>query len=180
VVPQPGEVTKLLHRWRTGDPAAESELFELLIPDLRRIAGHVFRRERQGHTLQPTAIVNEAFFRLANAKSIEWRDRGHFFAIAARVMRRYLIDYARAHPDAEMLPLEGMPERILGRKAPLDLAIAMDALLQELKEESPQQCSVVEMKFFLGLTDEEGADALNLKLHTFQREWYRARCWLFE
>jgi len=95
-------------------------------------------------------------------------------------MRRYLIDYARSRPSVAFLPMEGLPERILGKHTPLELTLAVDALLDELGKESHQRRAVVELKFFLGLTDEEAADALHLSLHTLQREWYRARRWLFE
>src|SRR6185369_1450293 len=105
-----GGITELLQRWRTGDREVEERLFEVLMPDLRAIAARCFRGERSGHTLQPTALVNEAFFRLARAKNIDWQDRGHFFAIAAVMMRRLLIDHARRQPDAELLPIEGLPE----------------------------------------------------------------------
>ena len=176
----PGEITQLLQHWRAGDAQAESALFEALMPDLRKIAGCCFRAERSGHTLQPTALVNEAFIRLARAKNIDWRDRGHFFALAARIMRRYLIDHARARPSVQFLPMDGFPERVLGRFTPLELAVTVDTLLNELNRDSPQQRAVVELKFFLGMTDEEAADALNLSLHTLQREWYRARQWLFQ
>jgi len=150
------------------------------MPDLRKIAGCCFRAERPGHTLQPTALVNEAFVRLARAKNIDWRDRGHFFALAARIMRRFLIDHARARPSVQFLPMDGFPERVLGQRTPLDLAITIDTLLNELDMVSPRQRAVVELKFFLGMTDEEAADAMNLTLHTLQREWYRARRWLFQ
>ena len=176
----PGEITQLLQQWRTGDRQAESRLFLLLLPDLRKIAGRCFRGERPGHTLQPTALVNEAFLRLATAKKIDWQDRGHFLALAARVMRHYLIDHARSQPSVRFLPMEGLPEHILVRHTPLELAIGMDALLDELEVESHQRRAVVELKFFLGMTDEEAADALSLSLHTLQREWYRSRRWLFE
>ncbi|MGC2111056.1 MAG: ECF-type sigma factor [Candidatus Korobacteraceae bacterium] len=176
----PGEITKLLQRWRTGDREAESTLFALLMPDLRKIAGHCFRGERPGHILQPTALVNEAFLRLAKVKKIEWADRGHFLALAARVMRRYLIDHARSQPSVKFLPMEGLPEPIARGRTPIELAIAIDGLLDQLESESHQRCAIVELKFFLGLTDSEAADALNLKLHTLQREWHRARVWLFE
>jgi len=175
-----GGITELLQQWRTGDREAESRLFELLMPDLRKIAARCFRGERSGHTLQPTALVNEAFFRLARAKNIEWRDRGHFFAIASVMMRRLLIDYARSRPDAQLMPIEGLPERFLVNYTPLEQAIAIDVLLEELGEVAPQQRRVVELKFSLGLTDEEAAQALNLKLRSLQREWHRARRWLFE
>jgi RNA polymerase sigma factor (TIGR02999 family) len=175
-----GEVTQLLHAWQGGSRIAESQLFELLMPDLRRIAAQCFRRERSGHTLQPTALVNEAFLRLEAIRMIEWRDRGHFLALAARLMRRYLIDYSRAHPEAEFEPLGALPDETCAGYTRLGLATALDFLLEELEKESPQRRAVVELKFFLGLTDSEAAETLNLSLHTCQREWYRARKWLFE
>jgi RNA polymerase sigma factor (TIGR02999 family) len=173
-------ITELLRRWQTGDADAESRLFETLMPELRAIAARCFRKERPGHTLQPTALVNEAFFRLAKAKNVEWQDRGHFFAIASTIMRRLLIDHARSHPDTEMLSIDALPEHVLADASPLEQAIAVDALLDQLGKVSPQQRRVVELKFSLGLTDEEAAEALNLKLRSLQREWFRARKWLFE
>ena len=174
------EITQLLRQWGTGDRQADDRLFELLLPDLRKIAGRCFRGERPGHTLQPTALLNEAFLRLAKIKNIEWQDRGHFLAVSARIMRRYLLDHARARPSICFLPLEGLPERVLGSHSSLELAITVDALLDELEAESHQKRAVVELKFFLGLTDAEAAESLNLSLHTLQREWYRSRRWLFE
>jgi RNA polymerase sigma-70 factor, ECF subfamily len=180
MVGQNNEITHLLRRWQGGDADAEAKIFELLLPELRKIAACCFRNERSGHTLQPTALVNEAFLRLAVAKNIEWQDRGHFLAVAARIMRRYLIDHARSRPSIQFLPMEGLPERVLGKHSKLELAVAVDALLDELARECHQRRAVVELKFFLGLTDAEAAEALNLTLHTFQREWHRARKWLFE
>lgn len=177
---QATEITRLLHRWRSGDLDAEGQLFEEVLPELRAIAARYLRKERSGHTLQPTALVNEAFLRLAAAKNIDWHDRGHFLALAARVMRRHLIDHARARPDVHFMALEGLPEYVLSNHTKLELVVAIDELLNELGRESPQRRSVVELKFFLGLTDQEAADALNLSLHTLQREWYRSRRWLFE
>jgi RNA polymerase sigma-70 factor (ECF subfamily) len=176
----PGEITILLKQWRSGDCDAESKLFELLMPDLRKIARNCFRGERAGHTLQPTALVNEAFLRLAKAKNVDWQDRGHFLALAARMMRRLLIDHARSQPSVLFLPMEGLPERILGSRTTLEVNIAIDALLDELALESRQRRAIIELKFYLGLTDEEAAEVLNLKLHTLQREWKRARVWLFQ
>jgi RNA polymerase sigma factor (TIGR02999 family) len=175
-----GEVTQLLRRWRTGDAEVEARLFELLTPDLHKIAERCFRREPAGNTLQPTALVNEAFIRLAKSKAIDWQDRGHFLAISARIMRRFLIERARVRPDIICLPMDGLPEEILGTRTPSELVIAIDELLKDLEKISPVQRSVVEVKFFLGLTDQEGAVALDLTLHTFQREWSRARRWLFD
>jgi RNA polymerase sigma factor (TIGR02999 family) len=180
VANNPGDITQLLGKWRRGDPDAESRLFELLLPDLRKMARRYFRAERAGHTLQPTALVNEAFLRLVSAKGIDWQDRGHFFAVAARMMRRYLIYHAKNKPSVAFVEMEGIPERGAGGFARVELTLAVDALLNELEKESPQRRSVVELKFFLDLSDEDAAQALNLSLHTFQREWYRARRWLFE
>src|SRR5438093_5326073 len=130
----PGEITLLLQQWQAGNSQAEAKLFELLMPDLHRIAARYFRGERSGHTLQPTALVNEAFLRLAAAKNIEWRDRGHFFAIAARIMRRYLIDHARSRPTVDFVPMEGLPERVLGKHTKIELAVAVDTLLDETEK----------------------------------------------
>jgi len=124
--------------------------------------------------------VNEAFLRLAKTRNIDWQDRGHFLALAARVMRRYLIDHARARHSVLFLPMDGVPERLLSQRTPLEFAIALDILLDELEQESRQRRAVVELKFFLGLNDGEIADSLGLPLRTVQREWFRARRWLFE
>jgi RNA polymerase sigma factor (TIGR02999 family) len=178
--PDPGEITQLLQQWGTGDRQVEERLFALLMPELHQIAERCFRGERPGNSLQPTALVNEAFLRLAKSKDLHWQDRGHFLAISARVMRRYLIDHARARPDILFLPMEGLPERFLGTRTPSELVIAVDELLDDLERESPSRRALVELKFFLGSTDQETADALDITLHTMQREWYRARRWLFE
>jgi RNA polymerase sigma factor (TIGR02999 family) len=175
-----GGVTQLIRRWKEGDSEAGSALFNELLPELHRIATYCFRGERSGHTLQPTALVNEAFLRLAMVKGVDWQDRGHFLAVASRVMRRYLIDYARSRPEVQFVPIEGLPTSAAENRTTLELAVAIDGLLDELEAVSRQQRAVVELKFFLGLTDSEAADALGLSLHTLQREWYRARKWLFE
>jgi RNA polymerase sigma factor (TIGR02999 family) len=177
---EPGEVTRLLHRWQQGDKEAESQLFGILMPELRKIAGCCFRGERPGHTIQPTALVNEAFLRLVAAKNIAWKDRGHFLAIAARMMRRLLIDHARSRPTVQFTPMEGLPERILGNHTPLELAIALDILLDELEAESRQKRTIVDLKNIVGLTDPEVAKVLNISLRTVQREWHDARIWLFK
>jgi RNA polymerase sigma factor (TIGR02999 family) len=175
-----GDITILLRQWATGDREAESMLFRLLMPELRKIAGHCFRGECPDHTLQPTVLVDEAFLKLTRMKKIEWADRRHFLALAARIMRHSLIDHARTRPSVKFQPIEGLPEAVLGGYTPLQQVIAVNALLDQLEAESPQRCQVVELKFFLGLTDSEAAETLGLKLHTLQREWHRARVWLFE
>jgi RNA polymerase sigma factor (TIGR02999 family) len=177
---EPGEVTVLLHRWRNGDKEAESQLFRLLMPELHKIAGCCFRSERPGHTIQPTALVNEAFLRLASAKNIAWHDRGHFLAVAARVMRRVLIDHARSRPTVKFVPMEGLPAQIRDNHTPLELMITLDVLLDELELESPEKRTIVDLKNVIGLTDPEVAKVLNISLRTVQREWHDARVWLFK
>src|SRR2546423_570042 len=103
-----GDVTQLLHKWREGSRKAENELFSLVLPDLRRIAHYLMKREREGHSLQPTELVDQIYFRLVRARDRDWQNRRHFFAIAARAMRRHLIDHARGRPDAEWVRLEGI------------------------------------------------------------------------
>jgi len=176
----PGETTLLLRRWREGDSSAEARLFEMLLPDLRKIAAAHFWRERRSRTLQPTALVNEAFLRLASAKNVEWQDRGHFLALAARIMRRYLIDHARRRPDVALVPVADFPEDFRRGRSAVEWAIAIDILLEELGKSAPRQRTVVELKFYLGFTDSEAAETLNLPLRSLQREWFLARRWLFE
>jgi RNA polymerase sigma factor (TIGR02999 family) len=174
------DITQLLHRWREGSRDAENELFALVLPKLRRLAHYLMKGERKGHSLQPTELVDQIYLKLVAAKDREWRNRGHFFAIAARAMRRYLIDHARGRPDAEFVALEGVKDFLPADTAEVDLAITVDRLLDQLAETKPEWCRLVEVKYFLGLTDEEAADALGIKLRTMQRMWRDARQWLFE
>jgi RNA polymerase sigma-70 factor, ECF subfamily len=174
-----GDITQLLQKWREGSREAENELFTLVTPNLRRLAHYLMKGERKGHTMQATELVDQIYFRLVGAKDRDWRNRAHFFAIAGSAMRRYLIDYARGRPDAEMIPLEGMKSFLPADSAKIDLALTVDRLLNELAETKPEWCRIVEVKYFLGLTDEEAADALGMKLRTMQRMWLDARQWLF-
>ena len=177
---QAGDITQLLQKWREGDRDAENELFGLVLPKLRGLAHYLMKGERKGHTLQPTELVDQIYLRLVGAKDRDWRNRSHFFAIAARAMRRYLIDHARGRPDAEFVALEGVKDFLPAQTVEIDQAIAVDRLLYELAEINPEWCRLVEVKYFLGLTDEEAADALGIKLRTMQRMWRDARQWLFE
>lgn len=176
--PSQSEVTRLLREWRGGNAQAESLLFELVWPDLKRLAAYFMRRERPGHTLTTTALLNETYLRLAGARQSDWQDRRHFFAIAARAMRRFLVDYARAHPQATRVDLDsGLDLR--QQPSHLETALNVDAALDELRAEQPDLASIVEFKFFLGMTDEEAAEALGWPLRTAQRRWHEARRWLF-
>jgi RNA polymerase sigma factor (TIGR02999 family) len=178
VPPGAGDVTVLLRRWHTGDREAEAELFELVLPDLRRLARYSTLRERPGHTLQPSDLLNEVYVRLVGCQNQNWQDRRHFFAISARAMRRYLIDYARGRPRAKLVPLGDLDIPAIPASQ-RDLAIAIDRLLEDLAREDPEACSIVELKFFLGLTDDEASAALNIPVRSLQRRWQTAREWLF-
>lgn len=175
-----GDITLLLHKWRSGSVAAENELFALVLPDLRRLAHHLMKRERKGHSLQPTELVDQIYLRLVAAKDRDWQSRHHFFAIAARAMRRYLIDHARGRPGVELVALDKVENLFPARSVQVDLAVMVDRLLGQLAETHPDWCTLVEMKYFLGLTDEETAEMTGLKLRSMQRMWRDARQWLFE
>lgn len=178
--PEHGEVTGLLKQWREGNRGAEARLFELVLPDLRRLARCYMRRERAGHTLAPTALVNEAYLRVVGTRAHDWQDRRHFVAVAARAMRRHLIDHARSRPKAEVVAIDALDRTPLPDKARMETALAVDGLLDVLEREHPDQCAIVELKFFLGLTDEETAATLDLPLRTVQRRWHEARAWLYQ
>ena len=175
-----GDITGLLHRWRNGSSAAESELFTLVLPDLRRLAHYFINRNRQGQSLQPTELVDQIYLKLVNARDRDWQNRQHFFALAAKAMRHYLIDRARARPRAEFLAMDGIEGLLSARSASLDLAITVDRLLEELAQTHPEWCTLVELKYFLGFSNEEAAETLGMKLRTLQRMWLEARKWLFE
>lgn len=178
---QQDEITRLLRLWQEGDRGAQAAVFELVLPHLRRIAARRLYGERAGHSLQPTALVNEAFLRLTRSKKpIEWQDRHHFFAVSGRVMRRFLIDYMRRRPDVELVPIDSIPETLLAGRSRHEVVLQMNELLDQLERIHPQWCKVVELKFFLCLTDEEAAQALDAPLRTVQRQLYRARRWLYE
>jgi RNA polymerase sigma factor (TIGR02999 family) len=178
-VPEQGDITGLLQRWREGSSDAENQLFDLVFPHLRRLAHYLMKGERPGHTLQATELVDQIYIRLVDAKDRDWRNRRHFFAIAGRAMRRHLIDHARARPDAEFVVLDKIENLIPADSSRVELAVAVDRLLDQLSATQPEWCTLVEVKFFLGLTDEEAAEALGMKLRTMQRMWLDARTWLF-
>jgi RNA polymerase sigma factor (TIGR02999 family) len=174
-----GDITHLLNQWRAGSREAENELFELVLPSLRRLAHYLMQRERKGHSMQATELVDQVYFRMVAAKERDWQNRKHFYAIAARAMRRHLIDHARGRPSGEFVALEGFENILPADGGKIDLAITVDRLLDELAETKPEWSTLVEMKFFLGLTDEEAAEAMGVKLRTMQRTWTDARRWLY-
>ena len=131
------DITHLLNKWSDGDREAEGELFALVLPNLRRLAHYLMKGERKGHSLQPTELVDQVYFRLVAAKNRDWQNRGHFFAIAGRAMRRHLIDHARGRPDAEFVSLDGIQDFLSSHKSKVDLAITVDRLLDRLAEWKP-------------------------------------------
>jgi RNA polymerase sigma factor (TIGR02999 family) len=170
-------VTTLLRAWAEGDEAAGEKLFPILYGELRRQAGRYMRRERRGHTLQPSGLVNEAYLRLAGSPDLDWHDRAHFFAIAARVMRQVLVDHARRRRAAKREGCHVTLEDADAPTAPLELLDLEDAL-KELVALDPRQARVVELRFFGGLDVEETAGVLGLSPRTVKREWQTARAWL--
>jgi RNA polymerase sigma factor (TIGR02999 family) len=177
---QVGEITQLLHQWRQGSAEAENELFGRLNNDLRRLAHYLLKGERKGHSLQATELVDQIYLRLVAARDRDWQNRQHFFAIAARAMRRHLIDIWRARPDAEFVRFEKLDPFVPANSTRLGFAIMVDRLLDELAKHQPQWCQLVELKYFLGLTDDEAAEVMGLKIRTMQRMWRDTRQWLFE
>ena len=180
---QSGEnVTQLLVRWEGGDRAALDALMPLVEQELRQLARSYLRRERSGHTLQPTALVNEAYLKLVDQRDARWQSRAHFYGVAAQLMRRILVDHARARaaekrggPQAYAVTLSEA-DRVSAQPA-LDL-LAVHEALEELAALDPQQARVVELKFFGGLTIEETAEALGVSHATVERDWKAARAWL--
>ena len=175
-----GEITLLLSAWRSGSREAEDKLFDQVLPDLRRLAHYFLSRERQGHSLQTTELINQIYLKMVAAKDRDWQNRQHFFALAARAMRRHLIDIARGRPNVNIQPMEKVQDFLPAGGVDLDLAITIDRLLDEMAGDKPEWVRLVEAKYFLGLTDEETAEILGVKVRTLQRMWKDARQWLFE
>lgn len=181
--PPPREVTQLLIDWSGGDQAAFDKLVPLVYEELRRLAHHYMSREHVGHTLQTTALVNEAYLRLVDQKRVRWQNRAHFFGIAAQMMRRILVDYARkrryAKRGGELLKVSLAEAGALSDERAADVA-ALDEALKSLAEIDPQQTRVVELRFFGGLTIEETAEVMGLSRDMVNREWATAKAWLYQ
>jgi RNA polymerase sigma factor (TIGR02999 family) len=175
-------LTHLLFDWQQGDQSALKKLTPLIYDELRRIAHHYVKHERNGHTLQTTALVNEAYVRLAGQETPEWQNRSHFFAVTAKVMRHILIDHARRR---RYLKHGGQFQQVSMAEASLMSAeragelIALDEALDELKNFDPRKSKVVELRYFGGLSLEETAEALEISVMTVRRDWRAAKAWLF-
>jgi len=179
-VEQPLNVTELLYAWSDGDQTALERLAPVVYDELRRVARRLMARERPGHTLQTTAIVNEAYLRLVDSNRMRWRNRAHFFAVSSQMMRRILVDYARRKNlkrgrGLERVSLEDAATIEFDRA----LFIALDEALNALAEIDPRKARVVELRFFGGLSVEETAEALKISAVTVMRDWCTAKAWLY-
>jgi RNA polymerase sigma-70 factor, ECF subfamily len=180
------EITELLIAWRGGDRAALDRLFPIVYEELRRIAHRRLGVEREAHTLGTTALVNEAYLKLTDQTRVQWSDRGHFFAVAANAMRRILVDYARRHQaqkrghDAASLSLDGGHDEALAlADERAETVVALDEALARLRDIDARLASVVDCRFFAGLTEEETAEALGITSRTVRRDWTKAKAWLY-
>jgi RNA polymerase sigma-70 factor (ECF subfamily) len=181
--PERANVTALLNRMRSGDREAGDRVAGLVYEELHRIASREMRREREGHTLQTTALVHEAYMRLAGAQSLEIQNRGHFFAVASQQMRRILVDHARAsgaqRRGGAAIRVDLDKLQLAAAERSIDV-ILLDESLKELERLEPRAAKVVELRYFGGYTDKEVVEALGVSLATVRREWEFARSWLFD
>src|SRR5215212_5075509 len=180
--PESHELTELLVAWSDGDEAALERLAPLVHSELHRLAGHYMRRERGGHVLQTSALINEAYLRLIDWKAVRWQNRAHFFGVAAQVMRRILVDFARQRPRAG----QGMVTRHISLEQALTVTdgkdsdlLALDEALNDLARIDERKSRVVELRFFGGLSVEESAEVLGIAPVTVMREWRKAKAWLY-
>ena len=181
--PPKHEISQLLDAWSSGNQSALDELYPLVYDELHRLASRYMSRERKGHTLQTTALINEAYVRLVDQRNIHWANRSHFFAISAQIMRRILIDHARRHAYAKRgggqhtVTLDETATLQVERAAEM---IRLDDALQSLAEIDPRRSRVVELRYFGGLSNEEIAETLKISPNTVTRDWNMARAWLYQ
>lgn len=181
VTPPPEEVTNLLLRWGGGDREALDALTPMVYDELRKLAGRYLRRERSDHTLQSTALVHEAYLRLIDQRNVRWQNRAQFFGLAAELIRRILVDHARARQAAKRggSAYKLTLDEALDASAPRDLdLVRLDDVLEGLAKIDLQQSRVVELRFFAGLTIEETAEVLGISPATVKRDWLVAKAWL--
>lgn len=181
MTPAAQDMTQLLVAWSEGDQSALEQLLPLVNAELRRLAGNYMRRESPGHTLQTSALVNEAYLRLIDQKNVQWQNRAHFFGIAAQLMRRILIDHARKAQyqkrggGAIQVSLDETAAVVEARAAEL---LAVDEALEKLTAMDARKGRIVELRFFGGLTEKETAEVIKISVPTVQREWRAAKAWL--
>ena len=177
----PHELTEILQRWSDGDAAALEKLTPVVYSELHRIAKRYMGRERNGHTLQTTALVNEAYVRLIDWKTAKWENRAHFFGVSAQLMRRILVDFARKRPSKKAVALQRVSLEeafVVTTEKDADL-VALDEALTELAKFDQRKARIVELKFFGGLSVEENAEVIGLSSVTVMREWQKAKAWLY-
>jgi RNA polymerase sigma factor (TIGR02999 family) len=176
------EITQLLLAWGKGDQTALDELIPLVYAELRKLAKNYMRGQRPGHTLQTTALVNEAYLRLIDSSRVNWQNRTHFFAISAQLMRRVLVDFARAKNSlkrgGERIQVT-LDERIEGPAEDRTDLVALDEALQKLAKMNERQAKIVELRYFGGLSEEEIGETLQISTRTVRRDWNIAKAWLF-
>jgi RNA polymerase sigma factor (TIGR02999 family) len=185
MAPDPSSpITALLHQAAAGDRAAEDELLRTLYAELHQLARRQMRQERREHTLQPTALVNEAYVRLLRGRDADFRDRAHFFAVASTVMRRILVDHARRRSASKrgdgVEPIELRDDDGVALSHRPEIVLAVDRALSELATLHPRQARVVELRFFAGMTEEEIGALLEISSRTVKREWTAAKAWLYQ
>lgn len=180
---QQADITVWLRQWSRGNAEALDELMPIVYAELHRQAASYLRRERVGHTLQPTALINEVYLKLIDQKNVNWQNRAHFFGIAAQAMRRILVDHAKSRHrakrggNAENLPIEAA-EFAISRTNSVDL-VALDEALNRLAELDERQARIVELRFFSGMSVEETAEIMGISAATVKNDWRSAKAWLF-
>jgi len=171
-------VTGWLHQWRDGDDGALERITELVYRDLKRLAAHYLEQERTGHTLQPTALVHEAYLRIASIREFDWKARGQFVTVMAQMMRRILIDHARGRKSAKRDP-SNVLKLASGEVQPRILdVLVVDEALDRMSKEYPRHAHIIELRFFGGLESKEVADVFQVSVTTLERDWRFARAWL--
>lgn len=178
--PAPTDVTLLLKQLSAGDHDAVDQLVPVLYNELRKLAAYYLRQERSNHTLQATALVHEAYLRLIDQRAVEWQNRSHFFAVAAQVMRRILLDYARSHQAVKRggpSPKISLDDAMVYCEEQAAQLVALDELLTRLSSMDPQQGRIVELRFFGGMSVEETAELLGISPRTVKRDWAMAKLW---
>ena len=179
----PHEITQLLAEWSEGNQAALDQLYPLVYNELRRLAHGYLRRERKGHTLQTTALIDEAYLRLVDQKHVHWANRSHFFGISAQIMRRILIDHARRYDYAKRgggAQRISLDEAAIVAKQRGQTLLMLDEALKSLAKIDPRRSQVVELRYFGGLNNEEIAGVLKISENTVMRDWNMARAWLYQ
>lgn len=181
--PKPHEITELLAQWSGGNQTALDRLYPLVYEELRRLARSYMKRERKGHTLQTTALINEAYVRMVDQRNVHWQNRSHFFAISAQIMRRILVDHARRYLHAKRgggAQKISLDEVLIVAKERSEEVLMLNEALSNLARLDPRRCQVVEMRYFAGLNNQEIASVLKISENTVMRDWNLARAWLYQ